>query len=140
MKNTIDAQVEFSFRGETHCPSITLNLDMLADKSDTFQALHRVIAVENKIDTYSYLYDAMESYPIVFFNPKGNAVDYLQDNNFDFLRYKQDMEQLQIVDQITQVAQNKMGISDIDSHPDLKAALLEAYQLGVKSTQIHHPK
>ena len=133
MKNTIDAQVEFSFRGECHSPTITLDLDSLSVTAETFQALHTVIATRNGIDTYSYLYDAMESCPIVFSNPQGLAVDYLQDNIFDFLGYEKKNNENNLVKQVSQVAQELMGVDDLDGQPELKAALIAAYELGVVS-------
>lgn len=134
MKNTIDVQVEFSFRGECHSPSITLDLDALSVTAETFYSLHKAIATKNSIDTYSYLYDAMESCPIVFSNPQGLAVDCLQGQIFDFPRYEKKSSEINLIRQISQVAQETMGVDDIEGQPELKAALIAAYKLGVVST------
>ena len=131
MKNTIDAQVKFSFRGENYSPAITLDLDSITDKPETFEVLHRVIATKNQIDTYSYLYEVMESSPIIFSNAQGLAVNYLQDDNFDFSRYLKDRQDDQLSKQMTHIAEEIMGISKLENEPNLKAALIAAYKLGL---------
>ena len=133
MKNTIDAQVKFSFRGENYSPAITLDLDSITDKPETFEVLHRVIATKNQIDTYSYLYEVMESSPIIFSNPQGVAVDYLQDNSFDFPRYAQDRQDEQLTEQVACIAEEIMDVSNLENEPNLKVALIAAYKLGLNA-------
>jgi hypothetical protein len=135
MINTIDVLVEFSFQGETHSPTITLDLDVLVhtNTTDDFYSLHRTIAQKNNIDTYSYLYDAMECHPIVFLNARGLADNFFQDKVFDFAGFQKEVIENRIVEQVSQVAKSVMGIEDIDSQPKLKQAMLEIYQLGAET-------
>ncbi len=135
MKNTVDAQVNFSFKGEVYNPSITLDLDALVEKLDNFDVLHRTIAQANNIDTYSYLYDAMESNPIIFSNAKGLAANYLQDGVFDFVTFKQDFGDSRIAEKMSHIARSVLDIDNLEENPLIKQALLSAYQLGIESSK-----
>ena len=46
MKNSIDATVTFSFKGETYTPSTSIDLDALMEQQGGLLHLHHFLAVE----------------------------------------------------------------------------------------------
>src|SRR5665811_1614089 len=83
MKNSIDASVEFSFKGEDYTYKTSIDLDQLLRDHDTLPSIHAILARLHSIDTYSYLYEVMQEAEIEFSNPHGLTADYLVDGKFD---------------------------------------------------------
>ncbi|HEX5363454.1 MAG TPA: hypothetical protein VFW59_04245 [Gallionella sp.] len=133
MINRIDAHIEFSFKGESHELSSTLDLDRVLEKYLTLPSLHLVMAVEHGIDTYSYLYEVMQEEDIRFDNAQGLAADFLVDDVFDMAGYAAQRDQSQANTSLQAIALQEMGIEDLEQHPRLKNALLRAYQLGLEA-------
>jgi hypothetical protein len=131
--NRIDAHIEFSFKGESYDLSSALDLDRVLEKYLTLPSLHLVLAVEHGIDTYSYLYEVMLEEEIRFDNAQGMAADFMADGVFDFDGYIAQWGENHRIAPLQIIAQQEMGIEDLDQHPQLKSALLRAYQLGVES-------
>lgn len=131
--NLIDAHIEFSFKGETYSLTSTLDLDRMLDKYIEPPSLHHVLAVEHGINTYSYLYEVMEVEEIEFDNPKGLAVQFLHDGVFDLEGFAAHWGESHRIAPLQIIAQQEMGIEDLDRHPQLRSALLRAYQLGVEA-------
>jgi len=132
MPNSIDARVEFSFKGETYALSSTLDLDHTLAHQLASPSLYRALAVAHGIDTYSYQFEVMQEEEILFENPQGDAVDYWHDGQFDFEDYLRDHKPDAAIAPLQAIAAREMGIDDLDQHPQLKNALLRAYQLGVE--------
>jgi hypothetical protein len=132
MGNSIDAHVDFSFKGETYALASTIDLDNALDRHISLPSLHRVLAVENGIDTYSYLFEVMQEEEIRFDNPQGKARHYWKEEEFDFAGYLHDNETTEQFAPLQAIALREMGIEDLEQHPQLKRALLHAYQLGVE--------
>lgn len=132
MKNTIDAKVSFSFKGEEYNPSMTIDLDEVMKTSEGLPNLYSVLARKNEIDTYSYLYEVMEASDLVFENPKGLAEECVSGNEFDINKFevlwRNHLEQAKL----QSIAKKHMGIDDPELQPGLMAALMEAYQAGKK--------
>lgn len=131
--NRIDAHIEFSFKGESYDLSSTLDLDRVLEKYLTLPSLHIVLAVEHGIDTYSYLYEVMQEEEIRFDNAQGMAADFLADGVFDLEGYTAHWGESHRIAPLQIIAQQEMGIEDLDRHPQLRNALLRAYQLGVEA-------
>ena len=131
--NSIDAHIEFSFKGENYELSSTLDLDHVLDKYLDLPSLHVVLAVEHGIDTYSYLYDVMLVEEIRFDNPQGLATEFLLDGVFDMDAYAAKREQSQALTSLQVIALQEMGVEDLEQQPHLKNALFRAYQLGVEA-------
>lgn len=131
--NRIDAHIEFSFRGESYDLSSTLDLDRVLEKYLTLPSLHIVLAIEHGIDTYSYLYEVMQEEEIRFDNAQGMAAEFLKDGVFDLEGYTAHWGEHLRIAPLQVIAQQEMGIDDLDRHPQLKSALLRAYQLGVEA-------
>lgn len=131
--NSIDAHIEFSFKGEDYEFSSTLDLDHVLEKYLALPSLHVVLAVEHGIDTYSYLYEVMQEEEIHFDNAQGLAADFLIDGVFDMAGYAAQRDQSQAFISLQAIALQEMGIEDLEQQPRLKNALLRAYQLGVEA-------
>jgi hypothetical protein len=133
MANSIDAHIEFSFKGETYSLSSTLNLDRILDKYVTPPSLHHVLAIEHGINTYSYLYEVMEEEEIRFDNPQGRAAEFLHDGVLDLEGYAATRGESELLDSLQAIALREMGIENLGEHPELKRALIQAYQLGMEA-------
>mgnify|MGYP003385078177 CR=1 FL=1 len=130
MKNSIDAQVEFSFKGENYSLSSTLDLDQLLAQHDSLPDIHAFLAKEHDIDTYSYLYEVMQEAEIEFENAQGIAADFLSDGNFNQTEYTTAWRGNSVLALLQPIATRELGIADLKQHQGLKNALLQAYNLG----------
>lgn len=128
--NSIDIQIEFSYKGETLRPRATLDLDDLMERHGGMPDLHRYLAVQNQIDTYSYLYETMESYDIAFANARGVAAEFFDGEQFDWSAFERRWREMQEYRFLYEVAERHLGIHDLDTQPHLLAALREAYEVG----------
>lgn len=131
--NSIDARIEFCFKGETYTLNSTLDLDRMLDKYIDPPSLHHVLAVEHGINTYSYIYEVMEMEEIEFGNATGLAAQFLHDGQFDFEGYAAQRGTSQMLDSLQSIALREMGIENLEQHPKLKNALIHAYQLGMEA-------
>lgn len=132
LSNSIEVSVEFSFKGENYSPSATIDLDEMMEKGRELADLHSFLATLHDIDTYSYMYEVMESQDIEFKNAKGLATECLSNGHFDIQKFQQLWQQLQELAVIGEIAKQHMHIDDLDQHSELKAALLAAYEAGKK--------
>lgn len=130
MNSRITIQIDFSFKGETYHPMLQLDLDALMIEFGHLPDLHAHLAKRNGIDTYSYLYDLMCSHEIVFSEPAGLAVDFLQGEDFDHAGFEQAWREQQDLIHLAAIADEHMGIADLKQHPDLQQALLAAFRYG----------
>jgi len=133
MKNCIDAHIDFSFKGEVYALKSTLDLDQVLDKFIDLSSLHQVIAVEHRIDTYSYLYEVMQEAEIRFDNPQGLATEFLNNGIFDLDSYIANRGESSLMDTLQAIALRELGIENLEQHPQLKSAMIKAYQLGVET-------
>lgn len=133
MKNSIDARVEFSFKGEDYSYTTRINLDQLLLHHDSPPSLHAILAKQHKVDTYSYLYEVMEATEIEFSNPEGFAADYLFDGEFNPSALADNWHTAKITLLLQPIAARELGIDDLNGHPALKRALVQAYILGSKT-------
>lgn len=134
MSNRIDASIEFSFKGESYSPTATIDLDIMMEKSGQLPNLHRTLALQHNIDTYSYLYEVMESHGIQYSNASGLAVHCLHDGQFDLQAFETLWREAHEAVGLADIAREQLGIEDLNSEPRIKQALLQAYRLGKAST------
>lgn len=132
MINQITATIEFSFKGETHRPSVELDLDQLMQQYGTIPPLYKILATLHNIDSYSYEYEMLEAEEVQFSAPKGTPSNFFKDDKFDLAAYEESWQEDNILTQITPVIKQVMDIDDIHQHPDLKKVIIAAYQLGQK--------
>lgn len=133
MKNSIDAHLEFSFKGETHALSATIDLDRLP-QDNALPSIHALLARQGGIDTYSYQYEIMQEEDIRFDNPHGLAAEFLQDGHFDLAAFAERLRADKLAAALQSIAEHEMGIADLEQHPQLKNSLLQAYRLGEQAS------
>ncbi len=130
MKNSIDAHVEFSFKGETYSLFATIELDDFLEPDASRQSLHAILAKKNGVDTYSYLYEVMQQEDIRFDNAHGLATDFLTDGEFDLEAFVARGQELKTLGLLQAIATRELGIDDLGQHRELENALFQAYKLG----------
>ena len=134
MKNSIDASIEFHFKGERYSPSMTIDLDQFMstphENHDRLAAIYLLLASGNNIDTYSYQYEIMLAGTIQFSNATGIASDYLCDGNFDLAGMETALNEQKIIGELQIIAKKYLSIEDLTEQPDLKTALIAAYTSG----------
>ena len=132
MKNSITAKISFSFKGKEHHPSAIIDLDDAMANSRDLSNLPLIIAKENNIGLYSYELEVMESTPPEFENATGMATECLENGSFDFQKFKQLWSEEKNLTILSEIAKKRMGIEDLNKHPELKIALLDAFNAGRK--------
>lgn len=128
--NTVRARLSCSFKGETYQLESTIDLDLCPSEAGAEPNFHLLLAKAGGIDPYSYLYEVLEAHEIQFSDPTGIAAPSCRDGRFDwpeFARSRQDGQDLRV---IRAIAEQTLGVGDLDERADLKVALLEAYRAG----------
>lgn len=130
MKNIVTASIAFSFKGEEHSPSITIELDQYLEVGGSLPDLCSLIAQQNNHDLYSYEYEMMQAQNIIFSNAQGLVADFIHDGALNFEEFHTTFHESKIFDKLQDIAKEKMQIENLEQQPDLKEALLQAYRLG----------
>ena len=128
--NTIRAHMTLSFKGETHDFDTLIDLDHCAAEPGEPPNFHQILARAAGIDTYSYLYEVLESHDIEFSDATGLAARSCADGEFDWFLFEQDRREEQEWQQVRAIAEQYLPGRELDA--DQKAALLAAYQAGRK--------
>lgn len=128
--NTIRAHLALSFKAEMHELDATIDLDGLAGDPGEEPNFHLLLARSAGIDPYSYLYEVLESHEIEFSDPTGIAVHSCCDGRFDWWKFTQHRQEEQDLQEIKAIAEQVLGIQDLNQHADLRSALLAAYRAG----------
>lgn len=131
--NSIDASVEFSFKGEDYAYKTTIDLDQLLRIHDALPSLHAILAREHGVDSYSYLFEVMLEEEVKFSRPQGLAADYLVNGEFDQAALAANWQAAKTGILLAPIASRELGIADLDLNPALKRALVAAYNLGKQS-------
>lgn len=126
MSNSIQATVTFSFKGETFSPSIRIDLDTFIREENDPSMIYNLLARSGGIDTYSYAYEVMEVCEIEYCEPAGLACNHLHDGKFDFQGFHADWLHHNNLEVVQKIAQKHLSIDDLEQHPQLRDALLEA--------------
>jgi len=133
MKNSIDAHIEFSFKGETYSLSSNIDLDEFMEHEHSFPSFHARLARDNQIDTYSYLYEVMLETEIRFDHAQGLAADFLSDGDFNQKAFIAAWQENSVLALLQPIAMRELGIANLDLHQGLKNALVQAYNLGKRT-------
>ncbi|HEY8888612.1 MAG TPA: hypothetical protein VIM35_08985 [Gallionella sp.] len=133
MKNSIDVHIEFSFKGETYALTSNIDLDQIMENGSSFPAFHAILARDNKIDTYSYLYEVMLETGIRFANAQGIAADFLSGGDFNQEGFISAWQENRILGLLQPIATRELGITNLNQHQSLKIALVQAYSLGKRT-------
>lgn len=134
MKNTIIVSVEFYFKGKKFYPSLSIDLDAHFEANVDINGLYRKLAVHEGLDLYSYEYEVMQMEDLNYSDATGLARTFLENGKFDFDLFGQALIDNSIAESIAKIASTQLSVDDLDSRPDLKAALTEAFLLGKKSS------
>lgn len=132
MNNRIRAAIQFYYQGEKVAAYLELDLDKILQTNDDLENLYPQLAATIELDRYSYQYEMMLSESIQFDQATGLARDFLQQNQFDFNAFKQAWFEAVSFEKIEKLAQQYLQITDLNSEPKIKQALLASYQLGLK--------
>ena len=133
MKNTIDAHIEFSFNGAAYSLDSNIDLDQLMEHDQSFPSFHALLARDNNIDTYSYLYEVMLEAEIRFVNAQGIAANFVRDGDFDLEEFRTAWQDHKVIALLQHIATSELGIADLGQHQSLTSALVQAYKLGKRS-------
>ncbi len=132
MNNSIVVSAEFYFKGEKYTPSMVIDLDEHIRSENSDEALHLLLAKNNSIDIYSYEYEVLLDQPLRFSDAEGMARHFLNETDFDFAAFAQACQQESILETITDIARTHLAVTDLSTRPELKAALIEAFEQGRK--------
>jgi hypothetical protein len=133
MKNSIDAHIEFSFKGEDYSLTSQVDLDLLMETESSLPPFHAILAHDHDIDTYSYLYEVMLESEIQFADAHGIAANFLSGENFDREGFINSWQENRILNLLQPIATRELGIADLNQHQSLKTALVQAYDLGKRA-------
>ncbi len=130
MSNHITASVEFYFKGEKITSSIELDIDPHMHATGQLPDLYPLLAQAINLGFYSYEYEMMQAEAILYNNAKGLIAEHVEDGLFDFDSFEAAWVEVQTLDKLQKIAQDALSIDDLQQHPKIKNALLNAYKLG----------
>jgi len=128
--DTVRARLTLSFKGETYELDSVIDLDRCLGEPGEVPNFHQLLAQAAGIDPYSYLYEVLEAHEIAFSDATGVATRSCRDGRFDWAQFEHDRREERDWQRVRAIAQPMLGARDLDAEPDLKAALLAAYQAG----------
>ncbi len=128
--NSIRARMGFSFKGESHQLDTRIDLDRCLAAGEEMPNFHLLLAKASGIDTYSYLYEVLESHDIEFSAATGVAAERCDAGEFDWPGFVLAAREEAEMNVLRRIAQQILGETDLDGRADLKAALLAAYRAG----------
>ena len=138
MDNRITITIEFDFKGIHFSPSGDFDLDKIMRNNGVIPDLCATLATLNGIDLYSYEFEIMQEEEIQFSNPQGLAAEYMIEGVFDKVGFTQRWHLEQALSALQKIATQHMAIENLNQQPQLKAALMAAFQLGRERPKIHH--
>ena len=133
MENSVLAHIYFSFKGESYDLKTTIDLNDLLERTDTLPNIHRILARQNNIDTYSYLYEVMESHEVSYDKATGLAASCINGNLFDMEKFRQLWQKQKEINIVQSIAKQYLNIEDLNQKTAIKSALLEAFRQGKNS-------
>ena len=132
MSNHITASIEFYFKGEKHGASIELDMDQHMHASGDLPDLYPILAKAMDLGAYSYEYEMMLAETIMFSHAKGLIANFVNEGILDLAAFNDAWSESIIIEKLQDIAKHHLSIDDIDQQPELKSALLAAYQQGKK--------
>lgn len=130
MADKIIARLTFYFKGEIFTPRLELDLESLMQRYNGLPPLHEALAADNNIDKYSYQYEILLSENIQFSDAEGDAIEFLNDGEFDQAAYEHFWSQKNICNKLQKIIYTELGIEDTEQDPQLIQAMLTAFQFG----------
>jgi len=145
MNNTIQAtataSLSFDFRGQRFSPSIHIDLHIMMMKQQPIEHLYDLLGASIGLDAYRHEYDVMIMHEITFSEPAGLVSDFIINGTLDFDAFAEAWQKQRALDVVQPIARRHLDIADLDTHPDIRNALIESYQSGqaTRSGEKHHP-
>ncbi|MCW8932238.1 MAG: hypothetical protein OQL19_18640 [Gammaproteobacteria bacterium] len=138
MNNSITISITFSFKGDTFTPSLKIDLDAMMKRwngamiGNELESIYPHLAASINIDTYSYAYEVMQASEPEFSEPTGLAEKHLKETHFNFQTFYDDWLYHKNLLIIQEIAESRLGITELDQQPKLRDALFEALEAGRK--------
>ncbi|HKI61535.1 MAG TPA: hypothetical protein VKA31_04500 [Mariprofundaceae bacterium] len=126
--NHVEASVEFYFKGIRHTPEAIINLDECMRHEEPLVHIYKALAAENGIGSYSHEFDVMVMEEISFDHPTGLATAFVRNGKFDFEGFEKAWLAERTLKVLQPIASKYLGVENLEKHPDIKAALIAAYQ------------
>jgi len=131
MTNQIEIYLTFDYRGETHAPKATVDLDLQMEAQGHLNPFHLLLAKENEIGLYSYELEVMESLPVQVSHATGLAVGFVSEEKyFDVEGFEAAWHQQSEKNRLKEMIASRFSEEALTANPQLEEALWEAYQLG----------
>ncbi len=131
IRNSVVAHVSFDFKGKHYSPSVVVDLDHFFNRKKSVDDLYVDLAHDAGIGLYSYELEVMMCDEILFKEPIGFAEGMVADDRMDWVRLEKAWREDAGLQQMANIANKHFNVENIDDHPRLVAALVEAYQLGM---------
>ena len=128
--STVRARIAFSFKGESYDLATAIDLERCLAGPDEAPDFHRLLAQAAGIDTYSYLYEVLESHAIEFSEPTGLATPCCRHGRLDWPCYALRRQEARDLEVVRAIAARILGEVDPAQRPGIEAAMLAAYQAG----------
>lgn len=128
--------MRFYFKGDEHNYHAEIKLPLhLGNMTEFYYSLPRRIAERNGVDTYSYLFDMMESSPIEVISAKGFVARFLENGPISMDEFAAECQKITPELLLKDIAQR------VDSQTgdalSLEQALTLAYQIGCSKGENH---
>ena len=130
MSNKITASIRFSFKGQSHEPSLELELDEFMRKSGNLPDIYMLLARVNNFDPYSYEFEMMQVETIHFSQAEGLVAEYVSDGVLDVVAFQEAWKDAKVLGKIQAIAKQYLSIENLNTQPEIKQALMKAYRLG----------
>ena len=132
-KSSIKVEILFSFKGETHSPSTTIEFDQYLEKNQPVPEFFQLVARDNNIGVYSYEYEMIEMGHFKYSDAQGLAAEFCQQDNFDLVGFVDKWKEEYVLSLLSDIAKKYLDIDDLDENEAIKNALHQAHQLGYHS-------
>ena len=132
-KSSIKVEILFSFKGEAHSPSTTIEFDQYLEKNQPVPEFFQLVARDNNIGVYSYEYEMIEMGHFKYSDAQGLAAKFCQQDNFDLVGFVDKWKEEYVLSLLSDIAKKYLDIDDLDENEAIKNALHQAHQLGYHS-------
>jgi len=128
--NHVEASVEFYFKGQRFTPAAIIHLDECMRHEEPIEYIYKMLAAENAIGGYSHEFDVMIMEELTFDHATGLATGFVSDGKIDLEGFRKAWLEESTLKVLQPIASKYLAIDNLEDHPDIKAALLAAYQAG----------
>lgn len=128
--NSLRIRASFSFKGEAFALDTVIDLDRSHSEAGETPNFHLLLARACGIDPYSYLYEALESHDLEFFQATGAAAEACHDGVFDWAQFERERRIQDDWGSVRNLAEQTLTRQELDARPELMLALLAAYRAG----------